>query len=371
MIQKRKDFLINSAYVGFWMLVIYLLFRFTFRYMMPFVFGFLIAFMLKPLIRRLNQAFGENKIASIIVTILFYIILTVLITWSIVGLVALIQHYIPLLDAYFQNTIFPMANDLFVWFQSVVEDVDPRISGIINRSITELEGTFQSLIEVISKTTLGWVTALVTSTPRLLISILISVISSFFFSIDYQNIVNKTMEVIPKRGSYILMEAKYLLTDLLAGYGIAYLKLMSLTFLELALGFFILRINNPIRLAALVALVDILPVLGTGTILIPWIIYELILGSTGFAIGLLVIYVVITIVRNVLEPRVIGKQIGLHPLLTLVSIFVGLGLFGFWGLFIGPLSVTVLKRLHDEGKLSLIDFFRGDVKNLENDASNY
>lgn len=371
MIQKRKDFLINSAYVGFWILVIFLLFRFTFRYMLPFVFGFLIAFMLKPLIRRLNQAFGENKIASIIVTILFYIVLTVLITWSIVGLVALIQHYIPILDAYFQNTIFPMVNDLFEWFQTAVENVDPRVAGIINRSINELEGTLQSLIEIVSKTTLGWVTALVTSTPRLLISILISVISSFFFSIDYQNIVNTIMNVIPKRGAYILMEAKYLLTDLLAGYGVAYLKLMSLTFLELMVGFFILRINSPIRLAFLVAIVDILPVLGTGTILIPWVLYEFILGSTGLAIGLLVLYILITVVRNILEPRVIGKQIGLHPLLTLVSIFVGLGLFGFWGLFIGPLSVTVLKRLHEEGKLSLIDFFRGDVKNLENDASNY
>ncbi len=367
MVERRKDFLINSAYVGLWLCVIYFSMRFTLNYMMPFIFGFLIAFLLKPFIRKLNAVFNERKFVAIFVIIVFYIILTIIITWAIISIVAFVQHYIPIVDSYTRTVIIPMANDLFEWAQNLMVNLDPRVASIVDTGIAQLERSLVSLVEIVSSSTLSLFTGLVTSIPRLLVAILISVISSFFFSLDYQNIVNTVMDVLPKRASYIIMEAKYLLNDLLGSYAIAYAKLISITFVELSIGFLILKVDNPIVLAAVVAVVDILPVLGTGTVLIPWMIYEFILGSFGLGIGLLVLYVVITIVRNVLESRVIGKQIGLHPLLTLVSIFVGMSLLGFWGLFVGPLAVTILKRLHEQDKLNMVNFFRGDVDGVHSD----
>lgn len=365
MIDKRKNFLINSAYVALWLFLIYGVLRFASEYLMPFIFGFVIAFTLKPIVRKLNTAFGENKIASIIVIVLFYVLILLLLTWLVIGVIALVQHYIPIVESYISRTILPMAMEMFEWVENLIGEIDPRISGIIAAGLDRLAESLQGILQVVSATMLTWVTNLLTSTPRLMLNILIAVISSFFFSIDYQLIVNTVLDILPKRASYLLMESKNLLGVLLGKYAVAYAKLLSLTFVELSIGFLILRVNNPILLAAAVSLVDILPVLGTGTILIPWAIYELILGTFSLGIGLFILYIIVMVVRNTLEPRVIGKQIGLHPILTLVSIFAGMKMWGFWGLFVGPLMVTVLKTLHDEDKLNFVAFFKGEETSLE------
>src|SRR5699024_3749916 len=108
------------------------------------------------------------------------------------------------------------------------------------------------------------------------------------------------------------------------------------------------------------AIVDILPVLGTGTVLLPWAFYEIIVGSAGLGFGLLILYGIISTIRYILEPRVVGKQIGLHPLLTLVSIFIGVKFMGFWGLFIFPILVTILVTMHKENQLNIKAFFAGE-----------
>ena len=106
-------------------------------------------------------------------------------------------------------------------------------------------------------------------------------------------------------------------------------------------------------IALLTAIVDILPVLGTGTVRIPWAAAMLILGNFPLGIGLLILYAIITVVRQMLEPRVVGKQIGLYPLVTLVCMFVGTYLFGFVGLFGLPIIATVLVQLNQSGDIHL------------------
>ena len=123
--------------------------------------------------------------------------------------------------------------------------------------------------------------------------------------------------------------------------------------MELFVGLLLLRVPYAFLLALLIAVVDILPVLGTGTIVIPWGIITLILGNFPLGIGLLILYAIITVVRQSLEPRVVGHQIGLHPLITLISMFVGVSLFGFLGLFGLPIAVTVfvqIKRAEKENQ---------------------
>ena len=129
----------------------------------------------------------------------------------------------------------------------------------------------------------------------------------------------------------------------------SYMILMVITFVELSAGFLILGIEYAIGLAALIALIDLLPVLGTGGVLIPWLIINIILGNYGLAISLLVLYVVITVIRNILEPKIIGQQIGVHPLAMLVSMYVGLRLFGFVGVFAMPILLVVIKGFRESG----------------------
>ena len=126
-----------------------------------------------------------------------------------------------------------------------------------------------------------------------------------------------------------------------------------LTFLEVFLGLTLLRVDYALLIALVTAVVDILPVLGTGTVMIPWGIAMLVTGNYPLGVGLLILYAVITVVRQMLEPRVVGHQIGLYPLVTLMCMFIGTYLFGAVGLFGVPILVTLLVHLNASGDIHL------------------
>ncbi len=128
---------------------------------------------------------------------------------------------------------------------------------------------------------------------------------------------------------------------------------MSITFIELSIGLSILRIENSIIIAFLISIFDILPVLGTGGIMIPWTIITALQGNIPMAFALLVVYLVVTIIRNIIEPKIVGSQIGLHPVVTLISMFVGAQLFGVIGLFGFPITLSLLRHLNDTGAIKL------------------
>ena len=112
----------------------------------------------------------------------------------------------------------------------------------------------------------------------------------------------------------------------------AYSAIISITFIELSVGFWILRIPNPFLLGAMIAIIDILPILGTGAVLIPWAIIALVLGQTKIGIGMFVLYIIITAVRQAIEPKIVGEQIGLHPIMTLILMYVGSTAYGRTGI---------------------------------------
>lgn len=127
----------------------------------------------------------------------------------------------------------------------------------------------------------------------------------------------------------------------------SYALIMSITFVELAVGLTLIGVKNSVLIAFVIAVFDILPVLGTGGIMIPWMVITAVMGNPRLAIGLLVVYLVITVIRNIIEPKIVGSQIGLHPVVTLVSMFAGAQLFGVLGLFGFPIGLSLLGYLND------------------------
>ena len=123
---------------------------------------------------------------------------------------------------------------------------------------------------------------------------------------------------------------------------------MLITFGELTLGLLIIGVRRPLLIAALIAIFDVFPVVGAGTILMPWSIISLIQGKGLQALGLAILYVVILVVRQFLEPKVVGKQVGLPPLVTLLCMFAGTSLFGVWGLFGLPIGAAILVNLNND-----------------------
>ena len=124
---------------------------------------------------------------------------------------------------------------------------------------------------------------------------------------------------------------------------------MLLTFFELTIGLHILGIASALVIAFLIAIFDVLPVLGTGGIMLPWILISFLNNQVKTGVGLLILYLVITVIRNIIEPKIVGKQIGLHPLLMLMCMYLGARLFGFLGIFILPILILIVQNLNDTG----------------------
>ncbi|AMC93047.1 hypothetical protein AOC36_03350 [Erysipelothrix larvae] len=356
-VRNKKEFLINIAYAAVMLSITYGLFRFATGYLLPFIFGFLIASLVKPLVSYTKRAFGNRKLLAIGVVVVFYILIALVLFWLALRFIAYVQVMVPVIESFYEKTLSPVFTSLAQSAEQWITQLDPTMANIVDTALTEMNQAVISVAKSLSGVIVTWITGLVTSIPNLFIGLLITIISSFFFTLDYSNIVDTCLNVLSPKTKQLVLDVGQLFSVLIGKYIKSYTIIIFITFTELAIGFSILRIPNAIMLAGIIAIVDILPVLGTGTILIPWGIYSLITGNVSLGVGLVVIYAVITIIRNILEPKVIGDQIGLHPIATLISIFVGLKLFGFWGLFGVPIFVTIVVTLHKEGKIDFFKFF--------------
>ena len=192
------------------------------------------------------------------------------------------------------------------------------------------------------------VSGIATGVPNLILSLLAMIFSTVFVVSDYENIADFAGRHIPANIKKILSKVRTYLTETLFVVIRSYLLIMLLTFTELSILFSLFGIEHPVVKATAIALFDIMPILGTGGIMIPWAVTSLVLGYTRLGIHLLLIYAIVTVIRNYVEPKIVGAQLSLHPIITLVSMFIGLRLFGFWGLFGLPVGISFLWKQRNE-----------------------
>ncbi len=201
----------------------------------------------------------------------------------------------------------------------------------------------QYLPSVLSKST-----KLISKLPSFITATVFAVISAMFSCGDFNKIRNTIKSYIPHKAvnfiSFTIKTTVRTITSLLKTYG----TLMLITFGELTLGFFIMRIlgydiGNIITTSFIIALIDILPILGTGTVLIPWGLFEIITGHSIRGIMILVIFAIIGIVRNFLEPKFMGENLELHPFFTLAGVYIGGKIFGGIGLIVLPLAMIIFR----------------------------
>lgn len=210
----------------------------------------------------------------------------------------------------------------------------------------------QYLPSVLSKST-----KLISKLPSFITAAVFSIISAMFACGDFDKIRSTIRSYLPDKAanfiSFITKTTVRTITSLLKTYG----TLMLITFGELTLGFLIMQlfgysIGNIITTALIIALIDILPILGTGTVLIPWGLFEIITGNTIQGIMLLVMFGIIGIARNFLEPKFMGSNLELHPFFTLASVYIGGKIFGASGLIILPLSLIVFRETYRQKKVA-------------------
>ena len=184
----------------------------------------------------------------------------------------------------------------------------------------------------------------------MILRIVLTVISTFFISMDFDRIVCFLKRLLPEKAIGPIREKLF---QSLKIFLRSYCLIFLITFSELSAGLFILRIPYAVWIGLLVAVVDIMPVLGTGLVLLPWAVIAAFMGNFPLAAGMVLLYILMTAVRNIVEPRLVGCQIGLHPLATLISMFVGMQLFGIIGLFVLPVALSLAVQFLRDGVLPL------------------
>ena len=222
------------------------------------------------------------------------------------------------------------------------EDFCARLDGLVEEGVNRLVTGITARLPDAAMTVAGWI-------PEVFIFLTVTLLACYYFSADNGYIGRAVRDFILRLTPAPLRDRIPPWGRRLRRLGKQYLRacflLGLLTFLQMFIGLALLRIPYAFILALLIALVDFLPLLGTGIILIPWAAVSLLLGEIKLGIGLLVLYAVSTVIRQILEPKLIGEGLGLHPLLSLAAMYAGLRLFGVWGMILAPLATAGVKSL--------------------------
>ncbi|MFR5876093.1 MAG: sporulation integral membrane protein YtvI [Eubacterium sp.] len=372
-VEKRRNFLINLMFLIVVLALVYVFFRYLFWVTAPFVLTFFFAIILQRPLRWLDKK--TNKKMHTFWSIFLIVISLAIIVGPISFLISAIISKLAEFVKYLSGLISDLPNFLTTLENEVLNFGKFLPEGIYNSYCETITNTFTKLLEQTSAsealgvdldtikngvtTGISGVYGVVKNIPSILIGVVIGIIAWIFFTKDYNYIVRFIQKQFPEGKKNLLVEIKQVFTKTILKMFKAYGLIMCITFFELFLGFSILRMLGIMQnsyfvwIAVGIAIFDILPVAGSGGILIPWALFSLVMGNYKQAIGLIIIYAVITVIRQYIEPKIVGESLGVHPIITLMGLYFGLKLFGFIGMFVVPISIMTLKAFNDTGRIQI------------------
>ena len=210
----------------------------------------------------------------------------------------------------------------------------PRLSSLLYGMLGRVASSLGSILS-----------GVVSGLPTALFFLLVTLVASVYFCLDGERLTESLWGLFPHTVRARFTAYRRSTGKLLRRYLRGYLALFFITLLSLFIGLLFLRVEHALLLSLLLSLADLLPIVGIGTVLIPWGLLCLVTGQRAMGISLLVLYLVASVVRQLAEPRILGKSLGIHPLLSLLFSYAGLSLFGFWGLLLSPLAALLCKAL--------------------------
>lgn len=349
--ESKKSFLIQAAYYAFIAILAFLAIRFLLPPLGPFIFGFFFAWLLhKPAIAVGKKLHVHYRLTSFVLGLILYAILFVVVLIAGAQVVSALEHFVPQIPVIYANQIVPFIAEMFDKLEVQMQDFDPAIVELIDRLSQELFSSLQKAISSFSVMAVRLASTIITRMPSVILSIILMVVSTFFIVLDFDNIISTVLGMMPKRLRETVTQTVNTGVSSVQKILGSYILIMCMSFMELSIGLLLLNIPYAVGIALLIAVMDIMPVLGTGLVLIPWAIIAAILGLYPTAIGVALLYVIMLVVRNIVEPKLVGKQMGLHPVATLISMFLGLEFFGILGLFGFPIALSLYVKMRASSK---------------------
>ncbi len=331
----------------------YLVVRFLFVPLLPFVISLTFAVLLEPCVLWCRRRFGfRRKFAAAALTSIFLTML-VLVLCAMVGKLieeggGLIERLPAALKA-----LPALMDEISLRYDGFYRACPEEIRLWLDNTLQQLSKEGLSMVGTLSGELLSWASGWMGRLPQVVLFLFTTVLSVYFTTLSYPEILRFIRRQIPSGWQ---KKARGMMKCLRSTFW-KWLKAESIlcfiTFCMLLLGFWYLKLDYALLTAVVVAVIDALPVLGTGTVLIPWSIYHLLLGSVPRGVALLALYAIILLVRNLLEPRLMAAQVGLPPLTALLASYLGFCLFGVGGMLLLPIALLFVKQLQDGGFIRL------------------
>lgn len=339
-------------------LAVFLGFKLAIFYM-PFLIAFIISLLLEPIIRFIMKKTKlKRKTSSIIVFLIAIAIIIGLLTWGIASLISETSNLLSNFNEY--------ADIAYKMVEGVIHNIDftriqipENVMNVIQSSAMDFLGTLTAW----AKNALTGVVGFITSLPTIGIYVVVTLLSLYFICVDKIYMVDQLEHHLPEAWvKKIGVHLKGLIQSL-GGYLKAEVILVIISFVISLVGLYIFHfigwnVEYPLMIALIIGFVDALPIFGSGTVMIPWAIFSAFMGDITLAVGIFVLWALMSIVRQFIEPRIVSGQIGIHPIFTLIAMYTGFKFMGVFGMLLGPIILIILKNIYG----TLID--KGVVKSI-------
>lgn len=318
-------------------------------FFMPFVIGWIISLIANPLVRLLERKLKLVRKHGSMITIIGVLAAVILIGYfagaKLVSEAVNLIENIPQMYENSKEDFEEISNNLQVFYDRLPADVQTSISKISE----ELSGYIGGAVQAIGEPTFEAAGNFAKNVPGTLIGIIMCIISAYFFTADRDNIIEIMRKVVPegvwKRCSDVVSDLKHVV----GGYFKAQFKIMIVVYIILIVGLLILKVDYVLLVGLLIAFLDALPFFGTGTVLGPWAILKILSGDYAMAVGLIILYLVTQLVRQLIQPKIVGDSIGMNPLAALFFMFLGYKFSSIIGMIVAVPIGMILINLYKAG----------------------
>lgn len=329
-------FIITATFLSFKVAIFY----------MPFLIAFILSLFMEPVIKKLMQKFKlSRRISSIIV---FFISFGIIIGGLIWGITTLVSESSNLLSGF--NSYY---NKAYEQIQTILSSFDFSKIKISDQILDIIKNTSFSVLEKVSNYIQNFFTnilSIITSIPTIAIYFGVTILALYFMCTDRIYMLDELEYHLPERWMKELTKHIRQLIKVLGGYLKAQFTLIVISFIISLIGLYIfyfmgMNVGFPLIIAIAIAFVDALPILGSGTVMVPWGIFSGLNGDIKLGISIITLWIIMSITRQFIEPKIVSGNIGIHPIFTIIAMYTGFKFIGVIGMFVGPIVLIILKNV--------------------------
>jgi sporulation integral membrane protein YtvI len=368
---RRVDFLVNTTYWAVIVAIVYFVFKYLLRLLMPFFLALVFAALVRPISHYLSREtrYVKNEkgekvlvrrrvrmnrtLAGILSVVVLFLVAGGILVLVVIRVSDTAAALISSVPVFYETSVAPGFERIYTRMLELAERMDPSVKDALAGAVPNLITNLGSTVTNLSARAVSWLTSIATRLPRILLSTMICLIATVFIAVDFDRIKNFIRRNLSEKTLRIAVNVRTSFLEMVWQFLKSYFIIFCITTVEISLGLFIIGVEKPVLIALIIAVLDAFPIVGSGLVLLPWAGAMLITGSYVRGLGLLAVYTFVAVFRQIIEPRIVGKHVGLRPLVTLICMYVGTKLFGGMGLFALPIMAAILADLNSNGVIQL------------------